>query len=380
MQGNKVMKHANENKRDGTSGAKHAIVVLLGAAGIALSMSAQAGPITVPNGDFSVAGNIGSVGGGLIGSAGTDIGIGPSAGPWTATYNGVLSLLAPPTLTINSGSATISGVLGVNVIAPLSNGAFFSQTLPVSYQPNKRYTMSADIDAGGSLGLGVLATTNVGIGLRSGSTVIGSSATAPAALVSLAPLAATSYHLTFVHDTGPTVSGNVNVMLFDQPQNLVTAQLLTSISFANVALNVGAITTPDSQLYVSGLGSQGAEVGTPFGAPLMAKVTDQNNLPLEGVIVTVTAPPTGASAILVSGSNSGSSIEAVTDSDGQITVSAHANAIAGCYAVTASIDGVTSTALFHLRNWSPAQAMYLYQSGPAFPFELQDSIFCDGYE
>ena len=48
--------------------------------------------------------------------------------------------------------------------------------------------------------------------------------------------------------------------------------------------------------------------------------------------------------------------------------------------VTASIDGVTSTALFHLRNWSPAQAMYLYQSGPAFPFELQDSIFCDGYE
>ena len=85
-------------------------------AGLGFAGIASAGFVTVPNGDFSGLGNAGSVGGGLVGASGTNVPIG--SGPWTATYNGVLGLLAPPTLAISPSqkTATISGLLGVNAV------------------------------------------------------------------------------------------------------------------------------------------------------------------------------------------------------------------------------------------------------------------------
>ncbi|GAA0709212.1 hypothetical protein [Dokdonella soli] len=358
------------------------IIALIGVAGIALSVLAHAGAVAVPNGDFSVPGNAGSVGGGPIGGSGTNVGIGASLGPWTGTFNGAVALLAPPTLTIDSTARTanINGVLGVNVAGLFNNGGYFSQTLPTPYVPNKRNTVGVDINSGGSLGLGTLATTNVGIALRSGATVLGSSTTAPAQLVSLAPVNGTTYHLTLIYDTGPTVSGNVDIQLFDLPQNQLTANLMPTVTFSNVTLNVGAITDPTTQLHVSGLGSQSAQVGTPFGAPLIAKVTDMLGTPMEGVIVTVAAPPTGASAVLTSGSSSGTSVQAVTDTSGLVTVSATANSIAGCYRVTASVGGVPSQAIFSLRNWSTAQIFRFLDAGVDMTALQQDSIYCDGFD
>jgi hypothetical protein len=373
------------NSRTGTtltSRQVRRIVAAIGAVGMALSVAAHAGTIPVPNGNFSNASNAGAIGGGLLGGSATDVGIGSGLGPWMGSYNSVLGILAPPTLTIDAAAqtATLSGVAGINVAGLITNGGYFSQTLAVPYVANKRYTVSTKINTSGVLDLNQLGTANVGIGLRSGATVLSASTTAAPALVNLLPLGGTLYSLRLIYDTGATVSNNVDVQLFDQPQGLLTANLLSSVAFSGVALNVGAITGPTTQLKVSGLGSQGAEVNTPFGSALIAQVSDESDVPLEGVIVKVTAPPSGASAILTSGSNSGTEVEAVTDSNGLITVSATANAIAGCYVVTASVDGVTSKALFHLRNWSTTQMLQLLEPGVDIPFVLQDSIFCDGFE
>ncbi|MEO7326233.1 MAG: hypothetical protein ABIW82_15515 [Dokdonella sp.] len=361
---------------------KRMVTAAMCATCLAASVAAQAGPIVVPNGDFSILTNAGTIGGGVVGGVAVDLGIGSAAGPWTGSFHGALGLLVPPTLTIDAAahSATINGLLGIDVGGIVTNGAYFSQTTGASYLPNKRYTVSANVDTGGPLTIAALGAANVGISLRSGGIVLSSSATAPLPLVDLSLLSGTNYRLKLVYDTGASVSGNVDVQLFDLPQGLLTANLLASTTFGGISLNVGAITDSNTQLAVSGVGSQGAEVDTPFGAPLVAKVTDQGNNGLEGVIVTVTAPAAGASAILTSGNMTGSTVEAVTDANGEITLSAAANSIAGCYAVTASVDGTTSKAVFHLRNWSNQQMMRFLDAGSDMQQVMQDSIFCYGFE
>ena len=355
---------------------------LIGAAALAFAVTTHAGPIFVPNGDFSSAGNAGSIGGGILGGSAVDMGIGTALGPWTGSYSGALGLLAPPVLTIdNSGlSATISGLVGIDVGGIVSNQGYFSQVLPTGFLPDTRYTIGVDIDSGELLGLDVLSAANVGISLRAAGTVLSASTTAPLNLVTLNPLSGTAYRLTLIHDTGASQSGNIDLQLFNQPQGLLTLNLLPSISFGHVTLNAGAITDATTQLLVSGLGSQGAEVETPFGGPLVAQVTDMDGVPLEGVIVTVAAPPTGASAVLESGADSGTTVQAVTGEDGLVTVGATANATAGCYKVTASVGGTESRAVFTLRNWSVAEMNAFLDSGIDMRGALQDSIFCDGFE
>ena len=355
---------------------------LIGAAAFAFAVAAHAGPVFVPNGDFSFAGNAGSIGGGIIGGSAVDMGIGADLGPWTGSYSGAIGLLAPPVLTIDDStlSATIGGLVGIDVLGIVSNEGYFSQTLPTAYLPDTRYTIGVDIDSGELLGLSALAAANVGISLRSAGAVLGASTTAPADLVSLNPLGGTAYRLTLVYDTGASPSGDIDIQLFNQPQGLLTLDLVPDITFGNVTLNAGAITDATTQLLVSGLSSQGAEVETPFGAPLVALVTDMNGDPLEGVIVTVSAPPTGASAVLTSGADSGTSVQAITGEDGLVTVGATANSVAGCYKVTASVGGTESRAVFSLRNWSAAEMHAFLDSGIDMRGALQDSIFCDGFE
>lgn len=354
----------------------------LAALGLMVATSANAGLLSVPNADFQQAGNAGSVGGGLLTPSASNVPIGTDGGPWKGNYNGILNIIAPPTLTIDAsaGHASISGIAGISVAAIVDNGGSFSQTLAsVPYEATKRYTVWVDVDAGELLDLGLLSDTGVGIALRSGSTVIASSTTAAPALVNLSLLGGTVYRLTLVHDTGASVSGNVDVALFDQPAGLLTANLIPGVSFDNVGLNVGAITDSTTQLHVSGLGSMSAEVNTPFAGSLKVLVTDADGHPQEGVIVNADAPTAGASATLSSSIESGTSIRAVTGSDGIAEIGATANAIAGCYKVTATLPGSASRAVFNLRNWSVEQMAAFGKRG-LIPYLLQDSIFCDGFE
>jgi len=358
------------------------LAAMAGVMGLSFAASANAGLVTVPNGDFMQAGNAGSVGGGLLTPSATDVPIGTDGGPWKGNYSGALGIVAPPTLTIdsNAGSAAISGILGISVLDIVTNGGFFNQTLPLPYESTKRYTVWTDIRIGSVLDLGLLSNADVGVALRSGTSVVADSASAPANLVDLSLLSGDTYRLTLVYDTDTSAaSGNVDIALFDQPSDLLTANLIGGVSFGNVDLNVGAITDATTQLQVSGLGSMSAEVNTPFPGTLKALVTDADGSPLEGVVVQANAPKNGASAVLSTALDSGDSVRAVTDDDGIAEIGATANGIAGCYPVTVTLPGSPSRAVFHLRNWS-VEEMAGFSARGVIPYLLQDSIFCDGFE
>ena len=351
-----------------------AVLVILLAA---VCSTALAAPVSIPNGDFSDAGNFGTIGGGVIGGSGTDVPIG--AGPWTGSYSGVLGLLAPPTLTISAGEANISGLAAANVLGILNNGGYFSQTLATLYVPQERYTLSADVDTGAPLDVSLLGASNVGLALRSGGTTLASTATAPPQLIGLQPLGGTAYTLSLIFDSNDTVSGAIDVELFALPQGLIGTSLRTDVTFTNVTLDATAINPVSSTIAATGGTPQSATVGEAFAAPLEVRVTDAAGDPVPGVTVTFAAPATGASAIV-------SSETAVTDGDGDASVTATANTVAGAYAVTASIDGVDTPATFSLTNLAGAAATTSAAAGTPqttpinTPFPLPLTVFvADAY-
>jgi hypothetical protein len=109
----------------------------------------------------------------------------------------------------------------------------------------------------------------------------------------------------------------------------------SSVNVTPVAANIalGAGTT-----------AQSAVTGTQFAAPLTVLVTDAGGNPVPGVLVTFTAPAVGASATLTTPS--------ATDANGNASVIATANSIAGSYQVTAMISGTSAVVSFALTNSS----------------------------
>jgi CSLREA domain-containing protein len=82
-----------------------------------------------------------------------------------------------------------------------------------------------------------------------------------------------------------------------------------------------------------------------FANPLAAVVKDTSGNALQGVAVTFTAPSSGAGALF---SNGTATIAANTDATGTATVTLTANATAGSYNVTATVDSLSAS--FSLTN------------------------------
>lgn len=349
-------------------------------AGFGLAGAASAGFLVVPNGDFSVPANAGSVGGGLIGASGTDVPIG--SGAWTGTYNGVLGVLVPPTLEISSvtTTATINGLLGVNVVGIVNNGGHVGQTLASSTQSNKRYTLIADLTTGALLDLPLLATAGTGISLHAGGSLLAASTTAPANQVRADAVDATTLRIQLHHDTGTVTPALLGVQLFDRPQGLLTAALVDTAEYSNVRMAESAIPGGNSTLIVTGGGSQSAPVGEPYPYTMTAIVRDQNGNPVPDTLVTLTAPAEGASATLHAGMESGRVIVAFTDASGQISFTSEANPIAGCFKVIGEVAGVSTLAIFHMRNYSPQQIAAYRAANPGVDGLPQDSVFCNSFE
>ncbi|HEX4412707.1 MAG TPA: Ig-like domain-containing protein [Lacipirellulaceae bacterium] len=305
------------------------------------AVHAAAAEIPVPNGDFSNAGNIGQVGGGVLGGSGFSL-IG--SGPWSGTYQGILALLAPPVLSINSGSATISGLAGVSGVGIVDNSGYFSQDLTTAYAPTKRYVLNATVDANTPLNVGLLSSAQAGIALTRGTTELAS--TRNATLLELSLLSGTSYKLTLVYETGATASGNIGVKLFSNPQNLLTANLLSSVSFSNVTLHGGPINAPAASIGPASGTPQSAIINTGFGSPLTVEVFDSEGDGVPGVTVAFAAPTSGASTTL-------SASTVVTDANGLAQVTGLANGVPGDYTVTATV-GSLPAASFTLTNVAPA--------------------------
>jgi len=329
------------------------------ACGLAMSMCAvvsiaNAASIPVPNGDFSAPANFGSVGGGLIGGAGTDVSIG--SGPWTGSYSGVLGLLVPPTLTISSGQANVSGLAAANLFGILNNGGYFSQTLASVYVAQEHYTLSVDVDAGTTLDVSQLAAGNFGIALRSGTTTLASSATAPGQLVSVVWTSGTTYTLTLEFDSTAAATGAIDVQLFAEPQGLIGISLLPSVVFSAVTLDATAIDPVSGVIAAAGGSLQSTTVNTAFADALQVRVTDVVGDPVPGVVVTFQTPASGASATL-------SAATAMTDINGFAEVDATANTVAGSYAVTASVENVDAPASFSLTNIAGSAASTVAATG-----------------
>ncbi|MEP7043099.1 MAG: DUF3616 domain-containing protein [Dokdonella sp.] len=117
--------------------------------------------------------------------------------------------------------------------------------------------------------------------------------------------------------------------------------------------------TPGPASLVTAIGGtpQSTVVGQPFAAPLTLQVTDADGNATAGVTVTFAVPAKEASATL-------SSMTATIDATGVASVTATANAVAGSYQVTATIDGGVTTALFDLTN----------------TIDVTDVIFRNGFE
>lgn len=88
---------------------------------------------------------------------------------------------------------------------------------------------------------------------------------------------------------------------------------------------------------------QSVAVQTPFAQQLQATVRDSVGNPVDGVMVTFSAPGSGASAAL-------NPPAVTTDSNGHANTTVTADSIAGSYIVTASVPNVSGNAQFALTN------------------------------
>ncbi len=329
-------------------------LLLLAVTSLAWASLLQAAPLTVPNGSFSDAANNGSVGGGLLGGSASNVPIG--TGPWHASYWGALGLLAPPTLQIGNGTATIGGLAGVSALGIVNNGGYFRQTLPIAWEPNFRYVLKVDVNAGAVLSLGPLNDQGVGTALLSGTTRVSSTVSAPA--VELDLLGNNVYELTLTHVTGSTVSGNIGIDLFYEPNAVLSASLLGTMAFSNIRLEKRLIDPTPAGLAAVNSDLRTAIVDTEVDPPISVQVVDSLGDGIEGIAVTLTAPQTGPSATVTPN-------PALTDADGIAEVTTTANTVAGSYTVVAEVQGVEQQVEFPLQNTAGSAASVNSISGAA---------------
>lgn len=301
--------------------------------------------INVPNGDFSNPANEGVVGGDLLGASGTST-IG--SGPWAASYSGVASVLAQPSMIIGSGQARVSGLLGINLVGILNNRGYFHQDTGTAWIANRRYTLSADVDAATVLTASVLNSGNLGIALATSTSTASRVASTTGGNGVLTLLGGSTYRLSVEFETGPSVSGNIHAHLFAEPSGLIGAGLLSAVSFDNVTLSTHLLTQAPAALAPGATGPYTAVVGEAVSPALDVVVLDALGDPIPGISVTYSVPGSGASASVVPN-------PATTDSNGIAHAVITANTIAGAYQISASVDGLPTPLVFDLVN----------QAGPA---------------
>jgi len=163
---------------------------------------------------------------------------------------------------------------------------------------------------------------------------------ADGASVSFALTPDTGYHTSGVSGScGGTLAGGTFTIA------VVNTDCSVAASFA-----IDAPTT----LAANGGTPQSATVNSSFAQPLRVFVSNASGIGVPGIVVNFTAPASGASASV--------SASAVSDDNGLASVSASANAIAGSYAVQATVAGVSGVAAFQLTNLA-GRAAHVQASG-----------------
>jgi len=181
---------------------------------------------------------------------------------------------------------------------------------------------------------------------------------------------ATGPSATFSDTSSLTATGTTDV------NGVATSPALTAngiVGAYTVTASVSGVTTPatfsltnttgaPAKITASGGTPQGAPINGAFAAPLTATVVDFGQNPVNGAVVTFTAPATGASGLFAdTGSNT---TTAMTNSSGiAISTALTANGTSGAFVATATVAAVTAPANFMLTNMAGAAASITAVSG-----------------
>jgi subtilisin family serine protease len=155
-----------------------------------------------------------------------------------------------------------------------------------------------------------------------------------------------------------TVNATANTIVGNYVVTASAGALSTNITLTNTAGSLAG-------LVLNAGDAQSARVGNPFINALEVQAIDQYGNAISGIDIEFAAPSTGASATL-------SSATATTNANGQASVTATANTVAGSYKVTAS-NGAHSVE-FNLTNTVSAIASLEIVSGDAQSAEVNKAF------
>jgi hypothetical protein len=151
----------------------------------------------------------------------------------------------------------------------------------------------------------------------------------------------------------PAIDAGSNALAVDAGNTPLATDQRGVARVGNGTVDLGAFEARSFTIALTGGNGQGTTVDTAFLNPLVVTVTSAYGDPVQGGVVTFTAPPGGAGATFpVSGDTTTATIDPV----GQAAVACMANTVAGDYAVTASARGARFPAGFSLTNTPDAAA------------------------
>jgi hypothetical protein len=161
---------------------------------------------------------------------------------------------------------------------------------------------------------------------------------------------------------------------------VVTATVAGVSTPAQFSLTNVPKTGPPAAIMATNGATQTTTINTAFAVPLSATVVDSLGNPVNGALVTFTAPTTGASgAFADTGTNTATATTNVSGVARSTTFTA--NGTSGSYTVPATVAGVSSSANFSLTN-SVSAKTYVFQldgqeaTGPNF-YALAGSVQVD---
>jgi len=152
----------------------------------------------------------------------------------------------------------------------------------------------------------------------------------------------------------PAIDSGSNALALDAGGNMLTTDQRGVARITNGTVDIGAFESRPFTIAITSGNEQSSTVGTAFVNPLAATVTSPYGDPVQGGVVSFTAPGSGAGATVSGGS--GTIAIATIDPAGQAAVAVAANTVAGNYAVMASARGATFPAGFSLTNTPRAAA------------------------
>ena len=139
------------------------------------------------------------------------------------------------------------------------------------------------------------------------------------------------------------------------------------------AVDIGAFESQGFTITISSGDNQSAGIYTAFASPLYVSVTSADGTPVEGGVVTFTAPQSGPSCTFAGGSTT---VSINTSGQASITVAAN-GIIGGPYTVSATSEGAFGRAEFSLTNTPGPPNQLVIHTQPS-PTAMAGQLFATG--